>query len=39
MHVVVQVAIPDALNSEEEELVRKWAQLMRETTDRRAPTR
>lgn len=39
LHVIVQVTIPEILNSEEEELVRKWAQLMGETTDRRASTR
>lgn len=39
MHVVVGVSIPDVLTSEEEQLVRRWSELMGETTVRRAPTR
>lgn len=39
MHVVVEVTIPDVLTTEEEELVRKWGELMGESTGRRAPTR
>lgn len=39
MHVVVEVAIPDVLTSEEEELVRKWAELRGESVSRRASTR
>jgi len=39
MHVVVDVTIPEVLTSEEEELVRKWAELRGESAGRRATTR
>lgn len=39
MHVVVDVTIPEVLTSEEEELVRRWAELRDESAGRRAPTR
>lgn len=39
MHVVVGVAIPEVLTSEEEELLRKWADLQGDTAERRASTR
>jgi len=39
MHVVVDVTIPEVLTSEEEELVRRWAELRGESAGRRAPTR
>lgn len=39
MHVVVGVAIPEVLTSEEEELLRRWAELRGEAANRRAPTR
>jgi len=39
MRVVVDVAIPEVLTSEEEELVRKWAELRGDTAGRRASTR
>lgn len=37
--VVVEVAIPETLSGEEEELLRRWAELRGERTDRSAPTR
>ncbi|HEX6222286.1 MAG TPA: J domain-containing protein [Acidimicrobiia bacterium] len=39
LHVVVDVMIPEVLTSEEEELVRKWAELSGESAERRASTR
>jgi molecular chaperone DnaJ len=37
LHVVVSVEIPGALSEEEEELVRRWAELRHEKTERSAP--
>jgi molecular chaperone DnaJ len=39
LHVIVDVAIPMALTDEEEELLRRWADLRGERTDRPASTR
>lgn len=38
LHVVVDVAIPTSLTTDEEELLRRWAQLRGERTDRPAST-
>jgi molecular chaperone DnaJ len=39
LHVIVDVAIPEALTEEEEKLLRRWAELRGERTDRPASTR
>jgi molecular chaperone DnaJ len=39
MHVVVSVAVPTTLTAEEEELLRRWADIRGERTDRPASTR
>lgn len=38
-HVIVDVAVPEALSDEEEKLLRRWAELRGERTDRPASTR
>lgn len=39
LHVMVDVAIPETISEEEEELLRRWAELRGEKTDRPASTR
>ena len=38
MHVVVEVAVPESVSVEEEDLLRRWAELRGERVNRNAPT-
>ena len=38
MHVVVEVAVPESVSAEEEDLLRRWAELRGERVNRNAPT-
>jgi molecular chaperone DnaJ len=39
LHVVVEVEIPETVTDEEEDLIRKWAELRGESVERPASTR